>query len=528
MNHSLHRKSMLRTMVMLFSLVLLMPFGRSAYAADADLMNLLGTNASGDVLQLVFYTSAAEAPSLETLSLSIAGQPVKLESINPLSYADPGTSYVFLFDTNTAVTERALPDMQALAKGIVAKMGAEDNALILPIGQKLEQSAFSSDQKTLEAAIDALSADGGGADLYSTISDAVSLCESGKDVRARTCVVVMADGLDSAVAGISLTELLDQVGRSHVPVHVVALTYNTKTPERIDAAKNISGIARRSPGGLDIFLKNDGTSVGDAVNQILGQRDNTYLAVVKSDNIRAIASGDSAEMTLTQKTDTGEITATRTVDLSALPLGAATPVPSPEASATQEQTQETPLPTATLEPQKTDAVILPLWLIISAGCALVVVLAAVVALRVAKKRKKHKKEEDSFVRFSADASAKTAGTPARPAATAARVSRTEEEKPVASICIVRLGDREEIVFEGTLTDALLLGRSEGASPILSKTAASEEMDCRLVSRDGAVWATQLRDGTLINGAPSRVNARLAPGDVLRIADSDYRIFYSVD
>ncbi|MEA4870824.1 MAG: hypothetical protein VB062_09365 [Christensenella sp.] len=523
MNHTLQRKAILRAMAALFALALLLPLGRAAYAADADKINLLGTNVSGDVLQVVFYTDAEEAPSLETLSLSVAGRQVALESVTPLSYADPGTSYVFLFDTNTAVTERALPDMQALAKGIVDQMGAEDNALVLPIGQAMDQAQFRSDHKTLEAAIGALAYGGGGADLYSSISDAVSLCESGEGVRARTCVVVMADGLDSAVSGISLTELSEQVATSHVPVHVVALTYNTKTPERIDAAKNITGIARRSPGGLDILLKNDGTSVGDAVNQILSQRDKTYLAVVKSENIRAAASGDSAEITLTQKTKTGELTAAREFSLAALPQLAAAPTPGVEANTAQEQAQATPLPAATEGPQKQEAVTIPLWALIAGGCALIAIGVIAIVIAAAVNRKKQKKESDSFVRFSQDASAR----PANPAPHSAGKANTARAAS-AGVCIVRLGEREEIVFEGDLSEPLPLGKGEGVSPALAKDAADGDVFCRLICRDGMVWATQMREGALVNGVSARINTRLMPGDVLRIADVDYRVFFSVD
>jgi len=33
---------------------------------------------------------------------------------------------------------------------------------------------------------------------------------------------------------------------------------------------------------------------------------------------------------------------------------------------------------------------------------------------------------------------------------------------------------------------------------------------------------------LVNGAPARKNACLSVGDVVRIADADYRIFYSAN
>ena len=64
----------------------------SALAQDEAQLQIAGGNVSGDVFQVVFYSSAPEAPTAETLSVLIDGQPVALKSVNPISYADPGTT----------------------------------------------------------------------------------------------------------------------------------------------------------------------------------------------------------------------------------------------------------------------------------------------------------------------------------------------------------------------------------------------------------------------------------------------------
>ena len=319
----------------------------SALAQDEAQLQIAGGNASGDVYQIVFYSSAPDAPAAETLSVQIDGQPVALKSVNPISYADPGTTYVILFDTNTAVTERALPDMKSIAERILAGMGTQDNALIAPLGGKIAASDITDDADKLSASIEALAKDESGTDLYSTMSDALKLL-NGTDVslRPRKCLIVMADGLDSSSSGISALELSNQISTSNVPIYTIALTYNTKTSQRVEAAKTISGFARQSPGGLSQMLKTDGVTVENAADAILAQHDLNYLAVLDSAAVRAVSQGDSAEITLNFAAASGALTDTQTLSLASLPKAEATAQPTAEPTAAVEKSPSRSLITA--------------------------------------------------------------------------------------------------------------------------------------------------------------------------------------
>ena len=185
------RKRMHRTLAVVMLFLLLMPAVFAAHAADDARINLESANPSGDVLQLIFFSDAEEAPGLESLKITMDGTPVAAESINTIDYADPGTSYLFLFDTNTAVTERALPDMQTIAKGIIESLGVTDNALIVPVGQEIDPKGFSDDKSALNATIDALTRGSEKTDLYTSVSDAVKLLENDATLRPRRCLVVL-------------------------------------------------------------------------------------------------------------------------------------------------------------------------------------------------------------------------------------------------------------------------------------------------------------------------------------------------
>ena len=488
----------------LFCALMVGTFAASS-AKGEERLNLESANPSGDVLQLVFFDDVEEAPGADTLQVSVDGTVVPVISVNTIDYADPGTSYLFLLDTNTAVTERALPDMQTMVKSMIARFGVNDNALIVPIGQAADAKGFIDDAEKLNAAVEALKRGDTQTDLYSSVSDAIQLLENDTTLKPRRCLVVMADGLDNTSAGTSALEVSTQVSECHVPVYLVALTYNTKTAQRIQAAKDIATIARLSPGGVSILLKNDGVTTSDAVDAIFAQRAHTYLAALQADAVRAAAKSDTVEIALTHKTATGELSATRKVSIAALPTlaPAATDTPAPAETAAP-----TPVPAATAEPSAKGEVTLPLWLLYAAGAVVVVAILAALILALTKKRGTTRTHKTAIARF--DKNQVLSAPPA-------------EENP--AICIVRLGEREEIVFEGAMNEPILLGAGE-KTPVLDKTAAQEDVVSRLVWRDGTVWAMQNAEGVLVNGVPARTNACLAVGDVLRVADADYRIFYS--
>ncbi len=516
MKAKMRNNSVRRALAAMMFVALLLPAFAAASAAGDARINLESANISGDVLQLIFYSGAEEAPSQETLSVSIDGSSVAVDSINTIDYADPGTSYLFLFDTNTAVTERALPDMQTIARGLIAKFGAQDNALIVPIGQAIDVRGFTDDKNALNTSIEDLQRGYGKTDLYSSISEAVKLLENDATLRPRRCLVVMADGLDNTAGGISSLEVSTQVSQCHVPLYVVALTYSTGTQERIDAAKEISGIARLSPGGISVLLKNDGVGTSETVERILAQRTHTYLATIKGEVARGAAKGDTAEVTLTQTAPSGAMSATRQISIAALPTLAPTIAPTPESTATP---QPTPAPTVAVTDQ--DFVRIPSTLLYAAGAAVAAIIVAAILVMASKKRRKQPESESSspVVRF-----APPAVSQATPKGRQQPAPAPQPENPM--ICIVRLGEQEDIVFEGTLQKAILLGDGEG-SPILPETAA-EQAKTHLIWRDGTVWAMQNREGVLVNGAQARTNACLNIGDVLRVGDAEYRIFYSAN
>ncbi|HWP21242.1 MAG TPA: FHA domain-containing protein [Candidatus Cryosericum sp.] len=488
----------------------------SALAQDEAQLQIAGGNASGDVYQIVFYSSAPDAPTAETLSVQIDGQPVDLKSVNPISYADPGTTYVILFDTNTAVTERALPDMKSIAERILAGMGTQDNALIAPLGGKIAASDITDDADKLNASIEALAKDESGTDLYSTMSDALKLL-NGTDasLRPRKCLIVMADGLDSSSSGISALELSNQISTSNVPIYTIALTYNTKTTERVEAAKTISGFARQSPGGLSQMLKTDGLTVENAADAILAQHDFNYLAVLDNAAVRAVSQGDSAEITLTFSAASGALTDTLTLSLASLPKAEATAQPTAEPTAAVEGSPQPVIDNGGekgfFDVVKEKLLALPAWVLWTAGAAVVVVIALIVLLASLSKKKKSKAPAPGTVVRFGTVSEETPGMAGAP-----------------DICVVRLGEKEKICCEISMPLSFAIGKDpKNAQLILADDPAIAPVQCRLLWKDGAVWVEEKskKNKTLLNGSPVVRPVCLNSGDVLTLGSFEYRVFW---
>ena len=490
---------------LLIALALVLALLPTAIAADDEQLNIEGSVVSGNVLQIVFYCNTAQTPSADNMALEIDGKAVALKSVNPISYADPGTSYLFLFDTNTAVTERALPDMKSIARYVVDQMGIQDNMLIAALGAEFGSDDFSDNAEALDARIEALQKGNEPQDLYSSMYDALKLLSGETSLRARKCLVVIADGLDGQISGISERELSALVEEAQIPVYVVALTYNTKTDARVEAAKTITSFARMSPGGLSILLAIGGAE--DAASEILAQRENTYLAVVEADAVRAATSAEQANVTLSMTSDQGTLSSTRALSLAALAGAQATPE---AAEQTQEATAtpalvQSPVPTATASGDIISFLSgLPLWVYIVIGAALVGIIALIVILSVLKRRKRQK--ESMIVRF--DGSSGGSGGP--------------------DICIIQLGEQEQICCEMRMPDRLVIGGDQKRAQLpLTNNPSIAPMQCRLIWKNGSVWVEEMskQQRTQLNGVPLGRVTPVKTGDVLRLGALDYRIFW---
>jgi len=490
---------------LLIALALVFSFVPIAIAAEDEQLNIEGSVVSGSVLQIVFYCNSAQTPSEENLTLEIDGKVIELKSVNPISYADPGTSYIFLFDTNTAVTERALPDMKSIARTVVKKMGAQDNMLIAALGAEFGKSDFSDDTVVLYAQIEALQKENKPQDLYSSMYDALKLLSGESDLRARKCLVVIADGLDGQISGISEHELSALVEEAQIPVYVVALTYNTKTDVRVEAAKTITSFARMSPGGLSVFLTLGGAE--DAAIQILAQREKTYLAVVETDAIRAVTSEKQANIILSMTSDQGVLSSIRAISLAAIADAEATPEP------TEQMQDATTAPAVTQSPVPADMASgnimiflnsLPLWVYITSGAVLVGIIVLIVIISVLKRRRTQK--ESMIVRF--DGSSGGAGGP--------------------NICIIQLGEPEQICCEMRMPESFVIGGDlKRAQLVLKDNTAIAPVQCRLTWNNGSVWVEDMskKKRTELNGVPLGRVTPVKTGDVLRLGSLDYRIFW---
>jgi hypothetical protein len=490
---------------LLVVLALVLAFVPTAIAAQDEQVNLEGSVVSGDVLQLVFYSSAAQTPSVENIAVEIEGKPVALKSVNPISYADPGTSYIFLFDTNTAVTERALPDMKTIARTVIDKMGVQDHALIAPLGAEIDEKNFTDVSEKLSAQIDDLQAGKEPQDLYSSMYDALKLLSESSSLRARKCLVVIADGLDGQISGISEMELANLVEKAQIPVYVVALTYNTKTEARIEAAKTVTSFARMSPGGLSILLTPGGAE--DAASQILAQREKTYLAVVAADAARAATSAEQASVKLSMTTENGVLSSTRTISLAS--LAGVAPSAQPTTEPTAGQTQQTPVPVSPTPAVNESFIlpVLPLWTYITAGVVVLCVIALIVVLSVLKKRRM--KKEGMVVRFDTDGG-----------------KQANADGP--EICLIQLGEVEQLCCEMHMPKRLVIGGDKKRAQIpLADNPTIAPAQCRLIWKNGSVWVEELskHQRTELNGVPIGQLTPVKTGDVLRLGSFEYRVFW---
>ncbi len=500
-----------------------------ALSAEGAAIYIEGSAANESVFQVYFRSTAAEPPTAESLSVSVNGQAVPVQSVQTYDYVDAGTSYFILADSSTSVIERALRDIRELTGAIASGMSRLDNIYIGQLGESIEPNGFLDDSEKIAARIQTLSKDEGGNDLYQSVADALDALTSSPLVKGRKCLVIIADGMDNNAAGLSEAELSEKIAEAGIPICTVALTYGTENAARIAAAKALSSLARQS-GGTPILLGENGMGTQQAAEAVLQLRAEAYAAVLNAADVRAAAEGAEASFSLTLTAEEGECSAERSLDISALPaVESALPVESAEPgeaetaqepSAAPEETEAAAAtPAAGGEPQEQADVrhAWLLWALIAAGA---VAAAAAILLIVLLGRKRRGRDRGgrselvgAAVRYDDDAKTETQ-------------PQTVLNGP--QLVIVRIGAQEGVRFQLHMTQPLVIGRDpKQAQLIIDEDAALSGAQCRLDWRDDSLIVSELSSAgtTRLNGAPVGGGKRVQTGDVLHIGACDYRIFW---
>lgn len=479
-----------------------------------------GGKLQGDVLQIFFHTTSSDPPTVENTVVTIDGHEAPVRSIAASEYASAGVSYFLLADSSTSVIERATRDIRALSTAIARNLSPIDNLYIGQPGEDYAPDGFTNDVERLNERIRMLSSGASGKDLYQSIANALDLLADSPCTNPYKCLIVIADNMDNTAGGLSLIELREKVRERRIPVCTIALTYQTSNPVRIDAARDLSSIARLSPGGTAALLGTNHVNIQDAADAILSLRDANYVAVLHVDEVRALTSAATADFCVSITTQDQTMRAAQTLDIGALPIpetaAAGTPAPGPKATpgeshaaaAAREETRSAPDRAPSPFPYRLVIALAAAALVVAAG-----VLLCIRRQGCSRRPSAEAEREQPMIPYAAQ-------TPS--------ISKEDADFAGPRLMIIRLGGKETIRFQLDMTRPLLIGSDpQRVQLVLDEDTQVYATQCRLDWQDAQLWISALSPpgSTLLNNVPVSRDMPLKSGDVVHIGSVDYRVFW---
>lgn len=355
----------------------------SALAVNADSLRIqaAAVDPSG-ALELVVYGPNNRGISAYTLTLDGAELP-----IDALDSYESGTTWLYLVDTSSVSTNKGDEPIRNLLKELIGLVQPNDNAAILSTGDSIDNIELLENRNTLEnlATSASLKQDTSKTTLNATINDALTFLESNNNVKAHPAIVVISSGETANEAGMTSSELLQNVRNSPVTIYTVAFVRNNTNTS---ALNNFGALARNSCGGFEIQENFQGgdAAVANIISQI---RDNEAMfSSLRANPAAAKLNGQQLVLSLNDGNFHADTRISLTAEMQQIIQSAIEPEPEPEPDPDSGNMLEfeTPEPEPTPKPGLMN--IITSWQGIAAICAVALILIIVIILIVRKSRRK--------------------------------------------------------------------------------------------------------------------------------------------
>ena len=174
---------------------------------------------------------------------------IAAESVASLGRSDIATRWVFVIDLsmNYDIFEKA---KSALVE-LINLLPEKDMAAVITTKMTTSELQWTNNKEELKAQAN-LKRDYSATALNAAVADAVVMLENHSTTFERTCVVIMSNGENSDVAGMTQNELVTTIANSHVAVYTYAFKDEEPNTSKIS---NFGAYARASAGGAEIIVE---------------------------------------------------------------------------------------------------------------------------------------------------------------------------------------------------------------------------------------------------------------------------------
>lgn len=509
-------------------LLLLMAF--PAQAAEPLSVHAESYLAQQGTVRLYWSTNLNRIPTASEIALQVGNQTLPIAGIETFQETEEGTTYLFLIDISGSIGEKKLNAIKQTLLSIVNSLKGKDNAGVLLVGDEVEIQALTADKAALTTQIESIASGTKTTNLYLGITKGLDLLATDAKSNPKKCLVVLSDGEDYAVKGITREEVEKKISLLRIPVYTVAMLGENPQGSYVESAKILGSFARLSPGGRDLLhdLKEETSEtaaqaiLSSVSSSLVLTADLTGLAFAGNEQYMQLElnAGAAGKASDGYSIATGTLTAAQlTPAPSATP--APTPTPAPDATATPVPAEPTPPPVPTI-------LGLPaIWVYIGGG-ALVLIALIVILIIAGKRRRKKRNDFAGFQEPQGDTMqfSDLDRNATAPLGAGNTIPLQQQGAGAISLRFTRVGPNEGQVYRATLGNPVVIGRKADVA-----TLAFPEDDmlsgrhCEIIRRDSGLFINDLgsTNKTYVNGVMIVGYHKLEQDDVIYIGSMELRV-----
>lgn len=452
----------------------------------------------------------------EDFKVSLGGETLQVTGIATAEEEQIPVTIYCLVDVSGSMKEEQMNQVKETLLAIRSSMAAEDNMVICTMGNETRSSGLLQPGEELEHAIQSLDAGNEDTNLYKGIVDSIRLLQTDQKVHAKRCLLILSDGDDEQVSGITEQEAKQAVMDSKIPVYTVATLRQTQSEEQLEYAKLLGSFSRLSVGGRHYAPMIDGRSAEETGTSVIRSLKG---GVVVSAGLPV--EGTAAEKDILLLRVVYEAGNDRVLEDTVNVYTEELPVREQQKELLETAETELPEPEeVVLTPETSHNNISVLFPV--AGVAVLLVCAVCLLLR---SRRRNRKGYWNAASSGGDAADE------RPGGAPKEHGSKEEEQTVVEGGLqieLRVTDGSGRVFPLVLAEGqeMIFGRSQYADIVLDPDDRTiSGTHCKICNRKGRVLLKDLQstNGTLVNGEPIREQGtvELQDGDILKIGHTRY-------
>lgn len=447
-----------------------------AQAQETDELRLIQVRADLPALQIWLNLPAEADIAPEQFNVSVGAHSAKAVALERFQNTAEGVGYVFLVDISKSLKSRQLAQIKRALQRWLEGMGEHDQAALMTFGHEVTHSLdFTGDRTRLDNAIGLLAATDMETSLYHGLLEAINLGRSQESgLPARRAIVVLSDGIDDSLDGVTVDEVFKLSREYRVPIYSIGFAAAPINDAKREGLKVLGMLSRQSGG---YFVQADPEQLDSAYEQ--QHRLITRAFRLRIDCPDCVADGQLQHINLTWSD--GQRTLSDGMDMRLLPK---TGFSQPQAN-------------------KTDA---------DAGWSILVFAAGVLAFLLGL----------ALVYRQRLAQSEQVGLDVPPLATAPTATPAGGRRVTLTVVA---GVSKGQVYRLNVTDRATIGRAAGCDLRLDDDVeiSSQHASVQLANGKLSVRDLNSTNGTLVNGVPINNDYPVRSGDLLLVGRTELRM-----